>query len=144
MGVLKNTKWELFAQEILKGETADQAYVNAGYKKNRKNAARLKTNEDIMARIDALKRTAAIKAVVDRAWVLEHLKENALVSMGKMRVKDENGILAETNHNPSAANAALKLLGQELEGMFIDVKKQIDDDGKAVVPVINVTIGTES
>jgi phage terminase small subunit len=43
---LKNAKHERFAQGLVEGLTADRAYERAGYKRNRKNVTRLKTNED--------------------------------------------------------------------------------------------------
>lgn len=41
----------VFAQELAKGKSASEAYVSSGYKPSRKNAARLKANEDIAARV---------------------------------------------------------------------------------------------
>lgn len=64
MPVLKNHKWERFAQELAKGKTADEAYQNAGYEENRGNAARLKANESVMKRVEELQgKTAEITAV---------------------------------------------------------------------------------
>jgi phage terminase small subunit len=55
MPVLKNSRHELFAQNLAKGLTQDQSYLEAGYKPNRRNAARLlKTNEDIRNRVAEL------------------------------------------------------------------------------------------
>ena len=42
MPTLRNPRHERFAQELATGKTADAAYVLAGYKENRSNAARLK------------------------------------------------------------------------------------------------------
>lgn len=55
MPKLQNDRWELFAQGIVRGNSKDQAYQDAGYKPNRHNASRLlNTNETIRARIDEL------------------------------------------------------------------------------------------
>lgn len=107
-------------------------------------ASRLFSRDKVKARIAELRGKVADKVTMDRAWVLEQLKENVLVCMGKKRIKNEDGEIVMAQHNPSAANTALKLIGQEIAGMFVDVSKSVDDDGKAVVPVVNVTIGTES
>jgi hypothetical protein len=47
MGILTNPRHELFAQELAKGRSATEAYMLAGYKPCRQNAARLMTNDDI-------------------------------------------------------------------------------------------------
>lgn len=54
MPVLTNPKHERFAQELAKGKTADEAYVIAGYKENRGNAATLKAKQIISDRISEL------------------------------------------------------------------------------------------
>jgi len=68
MPVLCNPRREAFAQGLAKGLTADAAYREAGYKSNRKNAARMKTYEDIRERVLELSRAALpeIEATVER------------------------------------------------------------------------------
>jgi hypothetical protein len=56
---LKNGKWELFAQGIAKGLTADAAYKEAGYKPNRGNAASLKANQSVLDRVAVLQGSTA-------------------------------------------------------------------------------------
>ena len=73
MPILKNAKHERFAQGIAKGLTADQAYQEAGYKASRKNASRLKTNEDICARVEELVGKGAEKAEATVERVLKEL-----------------------------------------------------------------------
>ncbi|RJP45455.1 hypothetical protein C4587_00730 [Candidatus Parcubacteria bacterium] len=125
MGVLKNPRWERFAQELAKGKTADAAYEQVGFKKNRHNAARLAREEHIRTRVaellaerDEMARKATEKAAealsIDRQWVMSRLIENAQAAS------------AAEDYGPS--NKALELLGKEL-GMFID-RKQIDIDGE--------------
>ena len=63
MPALKNTRHEAFAQARFKGQTADQAYQSAGYKANDSNAARLKGNERIVARMPELQAQACKKTV---------------------------------------------------------------------------------
>jgi hypothetical protein len=46
---LKTQRRELFAQALARGNTADDAYAEAGFSPNRGNAARLKANEDSTA-----------------------------------------------------------------------------------------------
>jgi len=54
MPLLDNPKHEIFAQELAKGNTADEAYVLAGFHRNRGNATRLKANESIAGRVAEL------------------------------------------------------------------------------------------
>ena len=75
MGVLKNPKWERFAQGLASGKTADEAYVFAGYEENRGNAIRLKANERISARLKELQERAAIRAEVTSASLIEMADE---------------------------------------------------------------------
>jgi phage terminase small subunit len=48
---LRNLQHETFAQELATSKTADAAYVLAGYRANRSNAARLSANQDIQKRV---------------------------------------------------------------------------------------------
>ena len=82
MAVLRNAKWEAFAQGLAKGLDNDDAYVAAGYKPNRGNAARLKANESIAARVDELLSKSAVKA---EATVERVLKEMARLGFSDLR-----------------------------------------------------------
>lgn len=80
MPVLKNARHEKFAQERFKGKTIDEAYVAAGFKENRGNAARLNANESIRKRIDELTANAAEKAewsAADRLAALKRISDAA-------------------------------------------------------------------
>jgi phage terminase small subunit len=48
---LRNPRHERFAHELAAGQTADAAYVLAGYRENRSNAARLNANREIQGRV---------------------------------------------------------------------------------------------
>jgi hypothetical protein len=52
--VLKSPKHERFAQELAKGTDTGDAYEIAGFKRNDGNARRLKLNEAIVMRVEAL------------------------------------------------------------------------------------------
>jgi phage terminase small subunit len=129
MPVLKNARWERFAQELAQGKTADEAYQLAGYAENRGNATRLKANESVAARVAELTERAADRAVVDKAWVLERLRQNAETCMTMDFVRGPDGQpTPAVTHNPAAANKALELLGKEL-GMFKDQLDHTSSDG---------------
>ena len=85
MPILKNTKHELFAQALVKGRTADEAFSAAGYTPNPSNAQRLKCNEVVKARVAEIKAQLAENAIqaaqftgMTEARVLEELSYIAL------------------------------------------------------------------
>lgn len=73
MAMLKNGRWERFAQELAKGATGDAAYIAAGYKPNRNNASRLKANDIVRNRIAELQERAAVRTELTVADVTENL-----------------------------------------------------------------------
>jgi hypothetical protein len=79
-GPLKNTRHEAFAQALAKGSTVDAAYTEAGYKPNRKNASRLKTNEGIQKRVADLQaciagETIKAAALTDADFIARLIRE---------------------------------------------------------------------
>ena len=87
MSVLTNPKHERFAQELAKGKTGDEAYVLAGYKRNKDNASRLKANESVLGRVDEILGKAAEKVGITRERILEELALIAFASLGDANVK---------------------------------------------------------
>lgn len=105
MTVLKNAKHEKFAQGLAQGKTADQAYADAGYKQNRKNAARLKANEDIQVRVAELTEKGAEKAEVDVSRVLQELSRIGFSDLRKLFTP--GGALLPPEDWPDDAAAAI-------------------------------------
>ena len=97
MPKLANDRQELFCQALAEGKTADEAYVFAGYKENRKNASRLKTKEDVRARIAEIQGRSAARAEVTVLSLIAEAEE--------VRVK------AIKENQLSAAIAAIKEKG---------------------------------
>jgi len=81
-GPLKNARHERYAVERYKGLSVDAAYVAAGFKANRGNAARLNANESVQLRIAELQDRVAEKAVVTAERVVNELAKIAFASMG--------------------------------------------------------------
>lgn len=85
MPPLKNGRHELFALALAEGQTADAAYESAGYIANRGNAARLKANEGVQARVADLQRRAAerteasVAGVLAELWAIGNADPNDLV-----------------------------------------------------------------
>ena len=98
MPILENQRHELFAQEIAKGKSASEAYKIAGYRPSRKNAGRLKTKEDINARVSELQGVAARSTEITIKFICRELDEanavakergqaSAMVSASALRAK---------------------------------------------------------
>jgi phage terminase small subunit len=70
---LSNQRHELFAQALAKGETATAAYEAAGYEPNDGNAARLKGNDRVEARVAEILQRAAARAEITVASISDRL-----------------------------------------------------------------------
>ena len=128
MGVLKNPRWERFAQEIASGKNATngRAYLAAGFQIRpdlaKQNALKLLRRPEVNARIDELRdlathverRAADVAAerlgedwAIKKEWVTDRLRE---IVERSMKAGEFNG---------NVACRALELLGKEV-GMFVD------------------------
>ncbi|WP_305972608.1 MULTISPECIES: terminase small subunit [unclassified Mameliella] len=95
MPPLKNTRHEAFAQARVAGMTIDAAYVEAGYKANRSNAARMNANEHIRQRIRELQDAAAEQAELTAAQVLEEIGQIAFSDVRELFDKDGRLLLVD-------------------------------------------------
>ena len=75
MGPLRNSRHERFAQALFEGQSADEAYVTAGYSENRGNASRLKAKESVSMRVADLQSEAAKSSEVSVASLLAELED---------------------------------------------------------------------
>lgn len=131
MAPLPNPKWEVAAFALAGGAGIHEAYLQAGFKGVAAAASRFFKNPEVRGRVHEIvaereqdKRDAARKAVedatVDEAWVIRHLKHNALAALRGDPVYDRNG--QPTGHyrpDRMSANKSLELIGRT-RGMFID------------------------
>jgi len=116
--MIANPRHEHFALLVAGGTRARDAYIRAGFtgKGAAQSASRLAKTPAVANRItelgraisDALGNGIAMRANVDREWVRDMLKRNALAAF------------EERNRN--AVNRAAELLGREL-GMFADARQ---------------------
>ncbi len=102
----KNTRHEAFAQARVAGLTIDAAYVEAGYKPNRSNAARMNANEHIQKRIRELQAAAAERAEIDAARVLEEISAVALSDIRDLF--DQDGSLLPVEALPEKVAKAIR------------------------------------
>jgi phage terminase small subunit len=141
MPVLSNPKYERFAQELAKGATADQAYVLAGYKEHRSNAARLSANEHIRSRVEEILSRVANKVGATLERTLQEIVRLALADIGDavewngetVTLKDSKSLTPEVRAAISevrktkdgvaikfhSKTSALEMLGKHLK-MFTD------------------------
>ncbi|HEY0120635.1 MAG TPA: terminase small subunit [Rhizobium sp.] len=78
MPVLKNARYEQFAQGLARGLSATEAYAQAGYKESRSAASRLSTNVNIKRRIEEINVRVAEKAewsAADRIAALKRISD---------------------------------------------------------------------
>lgn len=147
MPVLQEPKHEIIAQALANGMSQTEAYCSAYPKSTRAaasvSATRLLANASVRMVIDdrvseilrereedrqAARRVAVETAGIDRAWVIDKLRQNVERAMQAEQVVDSRGVpTGEWTYQGNVANKALELLGKEI-GMF-----RGDDAGKADV-----------
>ncbi len=98
MPELKNDRWERFCHGLLEGKTADQAYVDAGYKPNRGNASTLKAKQIIVDRLEELRTAASEVATLTQEEIINGIRD----SIGK----------AEQDKHHAAVFKGWELLGK--------------------------------
>jgi hypothetical protein len=133
-GPLKNARHERYAQELAKGKTADEAYQLAGFKANRGNAATLKANQSVSARVEQLMAGAAkrteitVASITDRLVKIaekgERLKGAPGLSVARAALMDAaklNGLVVETvetvKRSPEERKARLAILKAHRESL---------------------------
>ena len=121
MGILRNTKHELFALALAKGDTATRAYAAAGFKGHRSNASRMIANDIIKARVRELQQAVAEKHIVTQVEALTELKKigfsriNKAVRWGGRKVQLVNSdeldddTVAAVSEVSKTAEGALKI-----------------------------------
>lgn len=123
MPVLRNARWELFAQHVATGKKYAAAFSAAGYEGDPKiQARRLAMRPEVIARIREIQAKMVEKkvetVVYSRDDVLKGLWENYRRAMQAEPVLDAQGNETGTfKYNGQVANRSLELLGYEL-GMF--------------------------
>jgi hypothetical protein len=83
MPALKNQRHEKFCLALFQGATATQAYIDAGYKPCRQNAARLMSKDDIRQRLAELQNETVATAKVTIESIYRELDEAAAIARSK-------------------------------------------------------------
>lgn len=108
MPALSNPKHERFAQLLFKGETADKAYSEAGYRPDPPNASRLTRNDKVQARVRELQERAAFRSEISVATITDRLlaiaekgegsKEASMLAVARASLMDAaklNGLVVD-------------------------------------------------
>lgn len=131
MPVLKNPRHEKFAQAVVEGKSAAEAYADAGFKPQRQNAARLMSNDDVVARVKELQAEGAERTLVSIESLTNELEEarrlamadekgaSAAVAavMGKAKL---HGLLIEKNEHTGKGGAPIEV--RSLADFYSDLK----------------------
>lgn len=106
MPVLSNPRHELFAEGLVSGKSATQAYIDAGYSEKgaEVSASQLLRNPKVAARIDELKARIAKRVEITQADIVEKLL--ALASRHEGEPNAANASVARASYMDVA-----KLLG---------------------------------
>ena len=94
MAVLRNPKWEAFAQAMANGESAEKAYVSAGFQPSRPNAWRLQQNKQIRKRVQEIaERREVIEAkaterAIERLALTKETLARELAALGFSNMDD--------------------------------------------------------
>lgn len=92
MPVLSNSKHELFAVLIAKGEELTEAHVKAGYKRNPGNASGLAYKKEIQERIKEIKLNAAFLVEISVSRVLAELGKLGFSNMADFVTIGQDGL----------------------------------------------------
>jgi phage terminase small subunit len=83
MPTLQNPRHERFAEELATGKSADAAYVLAGYRENRSNAARLSANRHILKRVAEIQSLGAELAAISIETLIAEAEAARSKAMGE-------------------------------------------------------------
>jgi phage terminase small subunit len=117
MAPLSNARHEAFCLALFEGASADEAYVKAGYSKNRGNASRLKANEVVLARLSELQAEAAASSKVTVESICRELDEAVAVAKTK----------GQAQAMVSVATLRAKLAGLMVERVEVGGPGDFDD-----------------
>ena len=121
MAALENSKQELFALAIVRGESEADAYEGAGYRRSEPNASRMRKNDRVAARIEELKAKALKRNDITVDRLLEEWRRLAFFDLRK--AFDAEGNMLAVHNLPDEIGAALT--------EFNDKDKRLSGKGKA-------------
>ena len=135
MAVLKDVRHEKYVHNRLNGMTIDNAYVAAGFKRNRSNAARMNAYEHIQARMAELAAPAVKETEATVGRVLREMTRLAFYDMtGVITVEDDRLTLRDPTKLPDDLRHAITGIKpvetsdgtRQYECRFADKQKALD------------------
>jgi len=122
MPTLRNPRREKFALALSEGKSASLAYIDAGYKPSRQNAARVMTNDDIRARVAELQAEAAKQSVVTLESIIAELADAGAVAKSKGQAQKRTcGSQIVMSALPRTRTYALRLVAETVDNyVFIN------------------------
>ncbi len=134
MPLLDNSTAEIFAQNVARGKSYNEAYVIAGYKENGGNASTYASRPEIANRITEIKEVIAARAMVSAERVLAEL---ARIGFAKatdvITIKDGKVIVADTASLSPDIQAAISEISQTRDGLKVkmhDKRAALENLGK--------------
>ena len=126
MPALKNARHERFAQELAKGKSQAEAYVEAGYKPSRSAATRLAADVNIRERLNQLGERVAAKTELTATAITERLMRLADVAEATgITPGDDGRPKASSSKHLAVARQAL-MDAAKLNGLVIDKGENTD------------------
>jgi len=136
MPVLASPKHEAFAQALARGSSAAAAYVEAGYKENRHNAATLARKQHILTRVGELQE----EQLVIHQQATAEAAANAQVTLESLIAEAEAARAKAMEEKGGAAAAVSALIAKaKLAGMWCEKVDQHNTGNGIVSTVWNVT-----
>lgn len=115
MPVLSNARQELFAQELAKGKTAEEAHKAAGYKGDRGNACHLKAK--VQHRVDEILASIAERAEITQADVLRELAKIGFSDIRKLFTPGGNLLpIHDLDDDAAASLASIEVVTRKVPG----------------------------
>jgi phage terminase small subunit len=134
VGVLKNPKHELFAQEVAKRTALERAYEMAGYSPDPKNAARLTKKDAVRTRIDEIMTEAAVKSGVTVERIIAELAKIGFSDIRKA-VRWKSALITEEEQPDGGDVLVVKnVVTNQVEIVSSD---EIDDDTAAAIAEVS-------
>lgn len=134
MPVLENARHERFAQALATGKTADEAYIEAGYKANRGNAATLKANQSIADRVAEILQRGADRAEINEEMVLRELAKIGFSDI--RRAIKWNGHLVTEEDQPDGGDVLVVKTTVSNHVTLVD-SEDLDDETAAAIAKIS-------
>ena len=131
MPVLKNQRWERYAQELAKGKTGEEAHAAAGYSKNRGNASTLRSRQIILNRVAELQSKIAENVVehvsLTRADLLHELSKiaKAPVNIEDVRPTDKRAACMDYAKIDGLIVEKVEHTVSEIDGFGLDELREL-------------------